>query len=209
MINLDVRLETWDHPFRHFRGAGLLSARDLADLGAAVPDAGLFQRIDTSTGADVRRRYRSSVLPFADNRTGLTPDGIPLAAPWRELVTDLLSDEFTDWLRHETGVDTTGLHRRAEIYNYYGGDFEDLSIGKQHKRLALALHINEHWPADGGGEQEYWAGPDRSAGPASTMPPTGGTAWFYSASPSSWHQMAPVSEGRGLVRRAVTLGFFE
>ncbi|GHH23396.1 2OG-Fe(II) oxygenase [Streptomyces rubradiris] len=208
MINLDVRLETWDHPFRHFRGAGLLSARHLADLGATAPDEGLFQRIDTSTG-EVRRRYRSSVLPVSDNKTGLTPEEIPLAAPWRELVTDLLSDGFTDWLRRETGVDTAGLHRRAEIYHHYDGDFEDLSIGKQHKRLAFALHTNEHWPADGGGEQECWSGPDRSAGPASTMLPTGGTAWLYSPSPSSWHQMAPVSAGRGLVRRWVTMAFFE
>ncbi|MEU1301521.1 MULTISPECIES: 2OG-Fe(II) oxygenase [Streptomyces] len=208
MINLDVQLETIDHPFRRFRGAGLLCARDLADLGATAPDAGLFQRIDTTTG-DVRRRYRSSVLPFADSKTGLTPDRVPLAAPWRELVTDLLSDEFTGWLRRETGVDTAGLHRRAEIYHYSGGDFEDLSTGKQHKRLTVALHTNEHWPADGGGELEFWSGPDRSVGPASTMPPTGGIASFYSSSPSSWHQRAPVSEGRGLVLRTVTMAFFE
>ncbi|KND33124.1 2OG-Fe(II) oxygenase [Streptomyces acidiscabies] len=208
MINLDVRLETWDHPFRHFRGAGLISAHDLAALGATAPDADLFQRIDTSTG-DVRRRYRSSVLPFSDNKTGITPDDIPLTAPWRALATDLLSDEFTDWLNRETGVDTTGLHRRAEMYYHYDGDFEDLSAGKQHKRLAFALHLNEHWPADGGGDQEYWSGPDRSAGPAATMPPTGGTAWFYSASPASWHQMSPVAAGRGLVRRSVSMAFFE
>ncbi|MEU2714210.1 2OG-Fe(II) oxygenase [Streptomyces sp. NPDC007205] len=207
MINLDARLETCDHPFRHFRGAGLLSARSLADLNATAPDPDLFKRIDTSTG-DVRRRYRSSVLPLADNKSGLTPDLDVLAPPWRELVTDLLSDEFTGWIRRETGVDTTGLHRRSEIFRHYDGDFEDLSTGKLHKKLYVSLHVNENWPSDGGGEWEFWSGPDKSAGPASTMSPAGGTAWLYSASTSSWHQMAPVSEGRGLVRQWVSVSFF-
>lgn len=209
MIDLDTRLDTLDHPFRHFRGAGLLSARDLADLGATAPDPGLFQRIDTSTATGhVRRRYRSSVLPLADNRSGLTPDLDALAPPWRELVTELLSEEFAGWIRRETGVDIAGLHQRSEIYRHYDGDFEDLSTGKLHKRLQISLHVNADWPSDGGGACELWPGGDRSAGPASAIAPVGGTAWLYAASPTSWHRMAPVSEGRGLVRQWVSLSYF-
>ncbi|MET8975183.1 2OG-Fe(II) oxygenase [Streptomyces sp. NPDC004539] len=210
MIDLDTRLETHEHPFRHFRGAALLSARALADLGATAPDEGLFKRIDTSTTTGyVRRRYRSSVLPLSDNKSGFAFGLDALAPPWRELATDLVSGELADWLRRETGVDTAGLHRTSEIFRHYDGDFDDLNTGKLHKRLQLSLHLNEDWPGDGGGEFELWSGPDRSAGPAWAMSPVGGTALIYSASPSSWHQTVPVSEGRGLVRLSVSLSFFE
>ncbi|WP_416969851.1 2OG-Fe(II) oxygenase [Streptomyces sp. 4F14] len=209
MFNPDVRLETRDHPFRHFRGAGLLSARSLADLAATAPDPGLFQLIDTSTATGhVRRRYRSYVLPVSDNKTGFTLDLDVLAPPWRELVTDLLSEELADWLRRETGVDTAGLHRTCQIFRYGDGDFEDLSTGKLYKRLHMSLHLNENWPSDGGGEIELWSGPDQSAGPAEVLSPAGGTALLYSASPTSWHRTVPVGEGRGLVQQMITLSYF-
>lgn len=205
MIDLTTRLEAFDKPHPHFRGAGLLSPADLAELNASAPDEKLFERIEKSS-AQARRRYRSSVLPLLDDET--TPDPELLSPSWQRLVDDLLSDDFADWIRRETGVDTTALRRTSAIFRHYDGDYQDLNTGKLNKRMHVELHLNDNWPADGGGEWEFWTGPDRSTGPSSTMLPIGGTTLLYSASNKTWHQMAPVSPGRELVRLWVSLSFF-
>jgi hypothetical protein len=207
MIDLNVRLDAYDEPHQHFRGAGLVSPADLAVLNASAPDETLFERIEKSS-PDARRRYRSSVLPLLDDEKEITPDPALLAPSWQRLAADLLSADFADWIRRETGVDTTGLRRTCAIFRHYDGDYQDLNTGKLHKRMHVELHVNDNWPSDGGGEWEFWAGPDRSAGPRDTMLPIGGTTLLYSASKKSWHQMVPVSPGRGLVRLWVSLSFF-
>jgi hypothetical protein len=207
VINYAVRLNRRDEPHPHYRGAGLLSAEQLAELNRTAPAADQFERFDQSTG-NVRRRYRLSALTLLDEDKGVTPPLEVLSPPWQAFVAEFLSARMDDWISRETGFDGTGMRRTSSIFLHRDGDFQDLSTGKLHKKMHIEFHLNAEWPADGGGEWEFWSGPDRSAGPHSTMLPIGGTCLLYSPSERTWHQMAPVAEGRGLSRLWVSLSYF-
>ncbi|MEU2065754.1 2OG-Fe(II) oxygenase [Streptomyces anulatus] len=208
MIDSTAHLEVRHEPFLHYRGSDLLVARDLKLLDATKPDGRHFERLDRSTG-DVRRRYRLSVMPLLNEAQGLTPPYEILSAPWGELIRDLLSDRFADWIRQETGFEPQGMGRTSSIFVHRDGDFQDLNTGKLDKKLHVALQLNEDWPSDGGGAFEFWSGPDRATGPHSVAMPVGGTCIVYSPTPSSWHRTAPVAEDRGLIRTWITLSYFD
>ncbi|MFP5023482.1 hypothetical protein [Pseudonocardia phyllosphaerae] len=207
MINLTANIAEYRFPFPYFRGTGLVDQGDLEALDSSAPAAERFEHLDRSAG-DVRRRYSLSVLPLLDEATGLKPDLATFAEPWRQLVTELLSEEVTRWLGAVTGVNTIGLRRNSSIFRHQDGDFQGLSTGKLDKRLQFSLHLNPNWPEDGDGCSELYAGSDQTPGPHTRLLPIGGSAILYTPTPSSWHRMAPVDPNRGLLRQWITLAFF-
>jgi hypothetical protein len=208
VIDFEVRLTSSDHPFEHLRGSGLIAPGQVRELRDTRPALDRYVRADRSTGP-ARRRYRLYALEIFDESTELRPRFDEFSAPWRELIADVLSERFDEWLRTSAGFTEPYTHRSCGIYTHLDGDFQDISTGKLDKRLSISISLNPDWPSDGRGDIALWSGPTGTGKPVVRVPPLGGTCFVYSPSPTTWHGTEPVAPHRGLIRNWIGLTYHD
>jgi SM-20-related protein len=206
VIDYSSTLARFEKPFPHFVGDQVLAMKDVARLNREAPPAECFERL-ARIGSDVRRRYRFSVLDLIDDSQPCI-DERNLSRPWGELLADLGSTEFREWLHRATTVDVSGCRCSAGLFVHEDGDFQGLSTGKLDKVLGVSLYLNEDWPAYGGGSFELRAAEGPNHEVLAEVSPVGGRCLAFTPSPDSWHATAPVRPGLGLRRVFVTVQFF-
>ncbi|MFC7616347.1 2OG-Fe(II) oxygenase [Actinokineospora soli] len=137
-----------------------------------------------------------------------TPVADQLTAPWSELVDDVLSADFRDWLTDGTGVDVRSVRSTVGLYIFGDGDYTTVDTGKVSKALSFGLYLNETWdPAHGGAFQVFThKAPD--AEPVREIVPIGGRCVTMTPTEHTWHRIQRVDTGGAVSRLLLMVEFW-
>lgn len=189
MINPTRDVRHSNEPFTWHLAAGLLTAVQLRDLEHGQPTVGISRKV--VEGIPREKHYRVNVLKLLDP-SGPVAATESLSPAWRDLLRDLESDWFTDWISQATNLDLHGLPTQIGFHTYTYGDYVTPHRDKQNKALTAILYLNERWPVDGGGHFEVRRSGSLQDSPVTTVLPLGGQLVAFQPTPSSWHAVSRV-----------------
>jgi len=187
-----------DDPFSFFFGGPIIGPRDLQRLNDELPARELYRR-EIKVGAEHKKQYNMSrVAVFEHGAKTETAAALPPA--WAELLDELLSASWRQWLTDETGIDLTDRPVTIGLYIFENGDFTSVDNGKLAKALSVALYLNEEWACEYGGNLEIWnAKAEPGQTPARIFVPLGGNVSVCRFREHSWHSIGAVRNGRSRV----------
>jgi SM-20-related protein len=181
-------------PFQFFFGGPIIGAQDLIRLNAELPARELYRR-EIKVGPEHKKQYNMS-------RVGIFEQGVKtetaahLPAAWAELLDELLSAGWREWLTNETGIELTDKPVTIGLYIFENGDFTSVDNGKLAKALSVALYLNDEWSCEYGGNLEVWRTKDEPGQtPAQIFVPLGGNVSVCRFGESSWHSIGAVRNG--------------
>ncbi|WP_410575591.1 2OG-Fe(II) oxygenase [Amycolatopsis sp. cmx-4-61] len=205
MINTEARFEHITDPFEIHLARQTLTVEQVRALYAEAP----LRRAEQIAQVDPEheKQYRMNLLYLAkDGRP--EDDTLMLSAGWSELLKDLLSDEFTQWLEAGTGLALRDLPLDIGVYTHVDGDFISVHKDKPNKAITAILYLNEDWPPGIGGEYEVRASGDPEAEPVRRIAPAPGQFLAFPPTDVSWHSVSRVETGGTRTRLTVQLEFW-
>lgn len=205
MITTTTSFDHIEEPFAIYLAQGLLTADQADALYRTAP------LLNTEKIAQVdpehEKQYRMGLVYLV--RDGEPSDVASALSPeWAELLRDLRSDEFMDWLEARTDLKLRGLSMDIGVYTHVDGDFISVHKDKLNKAITAILYLNSDWPAGCGGEYEVRSGNDPVAEPVRRIPPRAGQFLAFPPGDRSWHSVSRVDTGGSVVRLTVQLEFW-
>lgn len=205
MLNTQAAFSHLTDPFAIHLAQQVLTREQVAKLYATAP----LDRAEkiTRTDPDHEKQYRMNlVYLLRENQRSETTAS--LAAPWQELVDDLVSEEFTGWLEEGTGLALRDLVLDIGVYTHVDGDFISVHKDKPNKAITAILYLNEEWPEGAGGEYEVRSSGDPDAAPVRRIRPRPGQFLAFPPTDKSWHSVSKVDTGGTTTRLTVQLEYW-
>jgi SM-20-related protein len=203
MLNLKAPFERRDDPFVLHLAQNLLDHSRLRSLYESTPRG--TKRI-VRTEASHEKQYAMNLLYLVENDA--RNRAAALTSEWSELLDDLESSAFREWLEAGTGLRLRHLPTDIGVYTHDDGDFITVHKDKPTKALTAVLYLNDRWPEDAGGHYEIRRSGDGREAPVRTIPPSGGQLLAFPPTQSSWHAVSPVTTGGTLTRLTVQIEFW-
>jgi Rps23 Pro-64 3,4-dihydroxylase Tpa1-like proline 4-hydroxylase len=205
ILNLSNQMHEWTFPFQLFQGRDLLDSAQLERLLSSAPTKSAEKIAVEDPRHEKQYRMNLSSLVEADR---LTEAAESLPEAWSELLRDLMSPEFTEWLESQTGIELSGLERSIGIYTHRDGDYLSVHKDKLTKAITSILYLNTDWPPNAGGRFQLFTSGDRKSEPVAEIPPTGGQLLAFKPTESSWHAVSPIARADGVERVTVQVEYW-
>ncbi|HXR72529.1 2OG-Fe(II) oxygenase [Actinocrinis sp.] len=194
-----------EEPFTIHLAHGLLTPQQADALYATAPllNAEQIAQVDPNH----EKQYRMNLVYLV--RDGESSDAATALSPeWAELLRDLRSEQFMDWLEAGTGLQLRGLPLDIGVYTHVDGDFISCHKDKPNKAITAILYLNSDWPAGSGGEYEVRVSGDPSVEPVRRIAPRAGQFLAFPPGDQSWHSVSRVDTGGAVIRLTVQLEFW-
>ncbi|WP_062980527.1 2OG-Fe(II) oxygenase [Nocardia anaemiae] len=205
LINTGRQFNTATEPFEFHLVENALSQRDVNSLESTAPKDG-FKRIEVHDPNHEKQYTMNLRYLFRDDNPYGTVDD--LSPSWRQLLDELRSEEFINWLEEGTSLKLRDLSTDIGIYTHDDNDYISVHKDKPNKALTAILYLNSSWPSDGGGHYEVRVSPDPRIDPVRRIAPEGGRLLVFPPTDQSWHSVSPISTGGKITRLTVQLEFW-
>ncbi len=170
-------------------------------LAASFPNTG-YQLV-AGSGGGKRYRYESRCLVATSGR--LFADG--LSESWRDLISDLRTDEYRQALGGLLGIDLSTCELEVTAHLYGAAAHLDPHTDLVEKVATHVLYFNKSWECSVGGCIQILNSRNLDDSAAS-IPPLIGSSVALVRSADSWHAVPGVQTTDGMVRRSLTVTFF-
>lgn len=125
---------------------------------------------------------------------------------WRQLVDDILADDYRAALTALTGTDLGDCRVEARMTRYSNGCWIQPHTDRPDKAVTHLFYFNDVWRPEWNGDLHVLRGPSM-ADCARRVLPLFGTSVVLVRSESSWHGVPPVSDDCPQDRRALLVHF--
>jgi SM-20-related protein len=165
-----------------------------AELAETFPGAG-FARKDAAHRLN-GKTYRNFSRPVGE---GADDELLPVR--WAQLLTDLCSTEYRQWVAAAMDQE---LADRVELrlVRHAPGDWLGPHTDREDKLFSHILYFNPGWRAEWGGCLEILDGASATAVVSRVVPELGASALLAQAG-NSWHQVTKVSTATAASRRSL------
>jgi 2OG-Fe(II) oxygenase superfamily len=206
VIDTTAALVRHDDPYVYYTADGVVSARDLQALNAAIPDREIYERC-VKQGEEHRKQYTMwRCEPALDSRRTAVADR--LTEPWSDLVDGVLSADFRQWLTDGVGVDVRTLPVTVGLYVFEDGDYTTNDTGKLEKALSFGLYLNSEWKSAYGGAFQVFTDKSTDDGPVRELVPVGGRCVTMTPTETTWHRIERIDTGGRVPRLLLMVEFW-
>jgi Rps23 Pro-64 3,4-dihydroxylase Tpa1-like proline 4-hydroxylase len=205
MLDLTRSFEHVAHPFTLHLAQRLLTCEQLRELAATAP-IGAVTRIE-KTDPKREKQYAMNIFYLLEDgrKCQATEE---LSAAWAQLLDDLCSDAFLDWLEAGTKLKLRHLATDIAVYTHQDGDYISVHKDKPTKAITGILYLNEEWPPECGGFYEARQSGDPRVDPVRCIPPQGGQFLAFPPTDRSWHSVSEVKTGGTATRLTVQVEYW-
>lgn len=205
MLNTNRALSEITRPYTYYVGEDLVSSTNLEVLNKEFPALEMYSR-EIKEGSQYRKQYNMWRLEVAKKSLEIESK-MPLPSAWEELVTDVLSQHFREWLGDNIKVDLTDLDCTVGLYQFGDGDYTTVDTGKLEKMASFGLYLNEQWEETYGGAFEVFMQQDDTE-PLASIVPFGGRCVAMQPTNNTWHRIAAVDTGGAVPRQLLMAEFW-
>jgi Rps23 Pro-64 3,4-dihydroxylase Tpa1-like proline 4-hydroxylase len=182
---------------------GLFSAEHATPLAATFP-RDRFKRVQ---GYDGEKDYGYHVRELIGMGGNVVSHAAGLSPVWRQLATDLLSNQYRAAMSRLTGIDLSKLRMEVNAFHYGPGAWLGPHVDLADKIVTHVLYFNPTWNIANGGCLNILRSADMNDS-ASVVPPIVGSSAILVRSDKSWHAVSRVDGDCKESRRSITVTFY-
>ncbi|MFI5316754.1 MAG: 2OG-Fe(II) oxygenase [Myxococcota bacterium] len=190
-------------PYRWAFVCDLFAPEGAAALAASYPR----DQFKTVTGNDGEKSYSYEARSLVHMGAAAPSHPEGLAAPWRELAADLLSQDYRSAMTRLTGCDLRAAPIEVNVFHYGPGAWLGPHVDLRDKLATHVLYFNRAWNPEDGGCMTVLRSSDPSDAHARIEPLIGNSSVLV-RSDDSWHAVSRVARGCRRSRRSATVTFY-
>ncbi|MFE4924869.1 2OG-Fe(II) oxygenase [Streptomyces sp. NPDC056661] len=178
----------YPYPWLSTAPGELFGQEAAAQLAATFPDEGFVRRDEAHRREG--KSYRNFSRPVVSGQGDEAENGF-LTGLWADLVTDLRSPEYREWVAAALSQDPVD-EVELRLVRHAPGDWLGPHTDRDDKVFSHILYFNPGWRAEWGGCVEILDGPQATSVTGRVVPELGASVLLAQAA-NSWHQVTAVS----------------
>jgi hypothetical protein len=181
----------------------LFTPTDASAVAGSYP----MDHFKTVRGNDGEKGYEYDVRSLIHMGAQSPSDSEHLAPAWRQLATDLLSNDYRQAMTRLTNRNLDDMVIEANVFHYGPNDWMGPHLDLKEKVITHVLYFNDSWNSADGGCLNIL----RSSTPSDVhteVPPIVGNSVVLVRSEKSWHSVSRNVGASGRSRRSMTVTFY-